>query len=184
MTKKRSVQLETRAEPPVSTDDAVRDGRSSVATFPIVGVGASAGGFEALTQLLKALPLDTGMGFVLGQHLDPKYERALTQILSRSTSWPVCDVMNNQAVLATSNSRCCRMVGRRSKRAGPTRLKKAMALGCSRQLVVAISGPLSRPSSGGEGEGEGGFASGRATAGLTTTDSRIPTSLDRLAPSP
>ena len=41
------------------------------ARFPIVGVGASAGGLEAFTQLLRGLPLDTGMGFILVQHLDP-----------------------------------------------------------------------------------------------------------------
>ena len=62
---------------PVLTDDAVvaRDERGPVASFPIVGIGASAGGLEAFTQLLKALPLDTGMGFVLVQHLDPEHER-------------------------------------------------------------------------------------------------------------
>ena len=85
---------------PVLTDDAVvaRDERGPVASFPIVGIGASAGGLEAFTQLLKALPLDTGMGFVLVQHLDPEHESALTQILSRATSLPVCDVTNNQPV--------------------------------------------------------------------------------------
>ncbi len=40
--------------------------------FPVVGIGASAGGLSAFTKLLKALPLDTGMAFVLVQHLDPK----------------------------------------------------------------------------------------------------------------
>ena len=47
------------------------------ASFPIVGVGASAGGLEAFTQLLKALPSDTGMGFVLVQHLAPTHASAL-----------------------------------------------------------------------------------------------------------
>ena len=75
-----------------------RDESREGAAFPIVGVSASAGGLEAFTQLLKALPLDTGMGFVLMQHLDPEHESALTQILSRATSMPVCDVTNNQAV--------------------------------------------------------------------------------------
>src|SRR3989454_4231793 len=42
--------------------------------FPIVGIGASAGGLEAFTQLLKHLPADTGMGFVLVQHLDRSEE--------------------------------------------------------------------------------------------------------------
>lgn len=100
MKKKHSVPLKPRVESPVTVKDAAgtRDGRSPTASFPIVGVGASAGGLEAFTQLLNALPLDTGMGFVLVQHLDPEHESALTQILSRATSMPVCDVTNNQAV--------------------------------------------------------------------------------------
>ncbi|HXJ41869.1 MAG TPA: chemotaxis protein CheB, partial [Bryobacteraceae bacterium] len=60
--------------------------------FPIVGVGASAGGLEAFTELLKALPTDTGMAFVLVQHLDPKHESMLSEILSRSTAMAVREV--------------------------------------------------------------------------------------------
>ena len=52
--------------------------------FPIVGIGASAGGLEAFTQLLKQLPVDTGMGFVLVQHLDPQHDSALTQLAGAS----------------------------------------------------------------------------------------------------
>src|SRR5208282_2001787 len=65
--------------------------------FPVVGIGASAGGLEAFTKLLKHLPNDTGMAFVLVQHLDPTHASALTEILSRTTAmpapawgWPVC----------------------------------------------------------------------------------------------
>ena len=68
--------------------------------FPVVGVGASAGGLEAFTQLLKHLPLDTGMGFVLVQHLDPQHESALSQILTRTTSLPVQEATNNLRVQA------------------------------------------------------------------------------------
>ncbi len=68
--------------------------------MPIVGIGASAGGLEAFTQLLNHLPLDTGMGFVLVQHLDPDHESALTQILSRATALPVREITNNQPVEA------------------------------------------------------------------------------------
>ncbi len=68
------------------------------ARFPIVGIGASAGGLEAFTQLLKHLPMDTGMGFVLVQHLDPVHESALTQLLTRVTSLPVSEVAHNQRV--------------------------------------------------------------------------------------
>src|SRR3989442_2990320 len=45
-------------------------------TFPIVGIGASAGGLEAFSQLLRELPTDVGMAFVLVQHLDPKHEKS------------------------------------------------------------------------------------------------------------
>ncbi|MDZ4287674.1 MAG: CheR family methyltransferase [Prosthecobacter sp.] len=60
--------------------------------FPIVGAGASAGGLEALTQLLTALPANTGMGFVIVQHLAPTRQSDLTKILSRATKMPVCEV--------------------------------------------------------------------------------------------
>lgn len=63
--------------------------------FPIVGIGASAGGLEAFSALLKHLPLDSGMGFVLVQHLDPEHDSALTQLLGRATSLPVREVTNN-----------------------------------------------------------------------------------------
>ena len=66
----------------------------------IVGIGASAGGLEAFTQLLKHLPLDTGFGFVLVQHLDPQHESALTQLLARATAMPVHEVTNNLRVEA------------------------------------------------------------------------------------
>ncbi|MGZ9189196.1 MAG: chemotaxis protein CheB, partial [Nitrospira sp.] len=66
----------------------------------IVGIGASAGGLEAFTQLLARLPLDTGMGFVLVQHLDPDHPSALTEILSRATSLPVREIRQDQRVQA------------------------------------------------------------------------------------
>ena len=58
----------------------------------IVGVGASAGGLEAFTELLRHLPDDTGMAFVLVQHLDPKHESHLTELLSRECKMPVSEV--------------------------------------------------------------------------------------------
>ena len=67
-------------------------------SFPVVGIGASAGGLEAFTRLLKHLPVDTGMAFVLVQHLDPVHESALTKLLSKTTSMPVREVTNNTRV--------------------------------------------------------------------------------------
>jgi len=57
--------------------------------FPVVGVGASAGGLEAFVELLQQLPPDTGMAFVLIQHLDPSHASYLGEALARSTRLPV-----------------------------------------------------------------------------------------------
>ena len=71
---------------------------NELASFPIVGVGASAGGLEAFTQLLTALPCDTGMAFVLVQHLAPNHPSALAEILSRTTKMPVTEVQGEPTV--------------------------------------------------------------------------------------
>src|SRR5688572_5406660 len=63
--------------------------KASTQPGSIVGVGASAGGLEAFEQLLRALPEDTGMAFVLVQHLAPKHESILSELLGRSTRMPV-----------------------------------------------------------------------------------------------
>jgi two-component system CheB/CheR fusion protein len=66
--------------------------------FPIVGIGASAGGLEALTQLLKALPANTGMGFIAIQHLDPAHSSFLSQALGKATTMKVVQVENGMRV--------------------------------------------------------------------------------------
>ena len=71
---------------------------STKESFPIVGIGASAGGLEAFTSLLKHLPNDTGMAFVLVQHLDPTHASALTEILSRATAMPVTEVRDGMRI--------------------------------------------------------------------------------------
>jgi two-component system CheB/CheR fusion protein len=63
-----------------------------------VGVGASAGGLEAFQQLLKHLPTTTGMAFVFVQHLAPRYESMLSELLSRSTKIPVQEVKEGMKV--------------------------------------------------------------------------------------
>src|SRR5712692_1592069 len=67
-------------------------------TFPIVGIGASAGGLEAFSELLKSLPADTGMALVLIQHLDPQHESALVELLSRVSKFAVNEVKDGTAV--------------------------------------------------------------------------------------
>ena len=66
--------------------------------FPIVGIGASAGGLEAFTQLISSLPDDTGMAFVLVQHLDPRHESRLADLLAKSTSMAVTEVIQGVRV--------------------------------------------------------------------------------------
>lgn len=68
------------------------------APFPIVGIAASAGGLEAFTGLLSHLPVDTGMAFVLIQHLAPDHKSLLSEILARTTKMPVSEVKNGMAV--------------------------------------------------------------------------------------
>ncbi|MDZ8239460.1 MAG: chemotaxis protein CheB [Nostoc sp. ChiQUE01a] len=66
--------------------------------FPIVAMGASAGGLDAFTQLLSHLPTDTGMAFVLIQHLSPNQKSLLSEILSRTTQMPVHEVEDGMVV--------------------------------------------------------------------------------------
>src|SRR5215813_2539585 len=62
--------------------------------FPIVAIGASAGGLEAVSELLKNLSPSTGMAYVYIQHLDPTHESLLTSILSKATKMPVLEAKN------------------------------------------------------------------------------------------
>jgi two-component system, chemotaxis family, CheB/CheR fusion protein len=55
-------------------------------SFPIVGIGASAGGLESISELLAGIPASTGMAYVFVQHLDPAYGSHLAKILSNRTA--------------------------------------------------------------------------------------------------
>ena len=59
------------------------------ARFPIVAIGASAGGLEAFSNLLRALPPEPGVALVFIPHLDPTHESAMVELLSRTTRLPV-----------------------------------------------------------------------------------------------
>ncbi|MGA8531574.1 MAG: chemotaxis protein CheB, partial [Acidobacteriaceae bacterium] len=66
--------------------------------FPIVGIGASAGGLEAMTALFKNIQSDLGMAFILVPHLDPQRESAISQIVARTTTMPVVQVEDKMIV--------------------------------------------------------------------------------------
>jgi len=68
----------------------------------IVGIGASAGGLEAIETLVRHLPPDTGMGFVIVQHLSPDYKSLMVEILSKKTTIPVYLAKDGLAVAANA----------------------------------------------------------------------------------
>jgi two-component system CheB/CheR fusion protein len=67
-------------------------------SVPIVGVGASAGGLEAFTELLRHLPRGTGRAFVLIQHLDPAHPSYLGEALAHASSYPVHEIVDGMRV--------------------------------------------------------------------------------------
>lgn len=66
--------------------------------FPVVGIGASAGGLDAFKKLLKAIPEKSGMAYVLVQHLDPNHESLLTTLLQKVTNIPVLEIEDDVKV--------------------------------------------------------------------------------------
>jgi len=68
---------------------------ATVQNFPIVGIGASAGGLDAFKRLLTAIPENSGMAYVLVQHLDPSHESILPEILQRVTEIPVYEITDD-----------------------------------------------------------------------------------------
>lgn len=66
--------------------------------FVIVAIGASAGGLEAFSELVRGLPADTGMAFVLVQHMDPTHHSLLRELVSKETSMKVVEVTNGMQV--------------------------------------------------------------------------------------
>lgn len=63
--------------------------------FPVVGIGASAGGLDAFKKILKTIPKDSGMAYVIVQHLSPDHPSSLTDILSQCTEIPVHEIIND-----------------------------------------------------------------------------------------
>ncbi|MGD9201161.1 MAG: chemotaxis protein CheB, partial [Chitinispirillia bacterium] len=66
--------------------------------FPIVGVGASAGGLESFKRLLIAMPENPGIAFILIQHLDPAHQSYMDELLSRYTKMKVVQIDKNLKV--------------------------------------------------------------------------------------
>ena len=83
-----------------------RKGHSSAAVeamvpvVPVVGIGASAGGLEALEQFFGHMPVPSGLGFVVIQHMDPVRKGMLVELLQRTTAMPVSEITDRTRVAA------------------------------------------------------------------------------------
>ncbi len=66
--------------------------------FLLVGIGASAGGLDACTKLVEALPADTGMAFILVQHVDPAHESMMVGLLARHTAMTVLQAADGMPI--------------------------------------------------------------------------------------
>jgi len=83
------------SDPSMPTDPEVERPAllKSSLTFPVVGIGASAGGLAALQRFFEAMPAHSGMAFVVVLHLSPQHESNAAEILQRSTRMPVTQVL-------------------------------------------------------------------------------------------
>ncbi len=97
--KKTGVQPRIRSETRVPLASRTRpDPGTPSLSFPVVAIGASAGGLEAVRAVLAKLTSNSGMAFVVIQHLDPSRKSALAELLSKSASIPVLEISNRITV--------------------------------------------------------------------------------------
>jgi len=85
----------TRKSPAINS---AKDKAPSRDQFPIIGLGASAGGLEALELFLRHVPKNSGLGFVIVQHLDPTHKGIMVELLQRSTSMPVVQIKDQMII--------------------------------------------------------------------------------------
>src|SRR4249920_1963377 len=101
--KKLSTRRKAKKKSPTLPQEAAPGDANNVAavgsqSFPVVGIGASAGGLAAVTELLKHLPRDVRVGVVVIQHLDPQHGSLTSDILSRVSAMPVTEVTDGMRV--------------------------------------------------------------------------------------
>jgi two-component system, chemotaxis family, CheB/CheR fusion protein len=89
-----------KKESMIKTDsNPTKQKKSTSNSFPIVGIGASAGGLEALEQFFAGMPNDSGIAFVIIQHLDPSHVGVMPELLQRITSMNVSQVKDHMKVI-------------------------------------------------------------------------------------
>ncbi len=93
---KPAVQATTPAKLALAAQHAL----GTPGTFPVVGIGASAGGLDALSRLVSALPLNGGMAYILVQHLEPTHKSLMAELLAPHTKMPVREAVQGSIVEA------------------------------------------------------------------------------------
>jgi two-component system, chemotaxis family, CheB/CheR fusion protein len=147
--------------------------------FPVVGIGASAGGLEAFTQLLRHLPTDTGMAFVLVQHLDPNHPSLLTEILARTTLMSVHEAQEgitiapNQIYVIPPNTTLTIAQGKLhlAAREKKQRISKAVDIFFNSLAEERGEQAIAIILSGGDGDGTEGLRAIKAAGGITFAQS-------------
>ena len=91
-----------KAKAPGGADTASSAAREIAKTnegsFPVVAIGTSAGGLEATTRFLNAMPADSGAAFVIVQHLEPIRKSLLAELLARQTEMPVVEIEDGMKI--------------------------------------------------------------------------------------
>ncbi len=91
---RKSYPVKTNTTIPKHAEKQIIPGKQ----FPVVGIGASAGGLEAFKKLLKEIPEYSGMAYILVQHLNPSHESLLPEILHKVTQIPVLEISTKIAI--------------------------------------------------------------------------------------
>ncbi len=143
--------------------------------FPVVGIGASAGGLEAFRELLSHLPIDTGMAFVFIQHLSSNQKSLLSEILARATAMPVAEVQQGMAV----KPNCVYVIPPNAKMTIERGLLKLAPRETTRGMVMPVdtfflslaadlcSKAIAIVLSGGDGDGARGLEAIKEAGGIT-----------------
>src|SRR2546421_4118668 len=176
---------ERKGKPQFGSDDAAGKGKSPEAC-PIVGIGGSAGGFEAAMEFLRHLPSKTGMAFVIVQHLDPHHASQLSNLLGKVTAMSVSEVTGtttpkpntvyvqppNKCVVAKNGA--LRLVQREERlNVGIDHFFESVAEECgSRAIGIVLSGTGS--------DGTAGLRAIKAAGGLTFAQSEESAKFDAM----
>src|SRR5437660_7724408 len=181
--RRRSVKH--KAKPQFGPDGAGEKQKSSPAC-PIVGIGGSAGGFEAAMEFLRNLPQKTGMAFVIVQHLDPHHASRLSNLLGKVTAMSVSEVATTttpkpNTVYVQPPSKCVvakngelRLVQREERlNVGIDHFFESLAEECgSRAIGIVLSGTGS--------DGTAGLRAIKAAGGLTVAQNEESAKFDAM----